>query len=80
MHYFDSRGVARIYQMSFVDGVWKLWRDTADVSPLDFARRLVATFSSDGKTIDGRWESCHDDATWEDDLRITYRRTTGPSS
>jgi hypothetical protein len=40
--------------LSLVDGVWKLWRDTADFSPLDFARRLVATFSSDGKTIDGR--------------------------
>src|SRR5262245_21670692 len=27
MLYFDSRGVSRIYQMSFSDGVWKLWRD-----------------------------------------------------
>ncbi len=23
-HYYDSRGVARIYQMSLNDGVWKL--------------------------------------------------------
>lgn len=80
MHYFDSRGVARIYQMSIMDGVWKLWRDTADFSPLDFAQRFVGTFSNDDKTIDGRWEICRDDATWEDDLQITYRRTTGPSS
>ena len=28
-HYFDSRGVARVYEMSFEDGVWKLWRDSA---------------------------------------------------
>lgn len=80
MHYFDSRGVARIYQMSFVGGVWKLWRDTADFSPLDFAQRFVGTFSNDGKTFDGRWEMCHDGTTWEGDLQITYRRTTGPSS
>jgi hypothetical protein len=26
-HYYDSRGVARIYQMSLNDGGWKLWRD-----------------------------------------------------
>ena len=76
MHYFDSRGVARIYQMSLGDGVWKLWRDAPDLSPLDFAQRFVGTFSNDGKTIDGRWESCHDGTTWEDDLAITYRRTS----
>jgi hypothetical protein len=80
MHYFDSRGVARIYQMSFMDGVWKLWRGTADFSPLDFAQRFVGTFSNDGTTIDGRWEICHDGTTWADDLQITHRRTTGPSS
>ena len=73
MHCFDSRGVARIYQTSFVGGVWKLWRDTADFSPLDFAQRFAGTFSSDGKTIDGRWESRHDGGTWEEDLQITYR-------
>lgn len=80
MHYFDSRGVARIYQMSFMDGVWKLWRDTADFSPLDFEQRFVGTFGNDGKTIDGRFEICRDGTTWEDDLQINYRRTTRPTS
>jgi hypothetical protein len=28
-HYYDSRGVARIYQMSLTDGVWKLWREAS---------------------------------------------------
>src|SRR5947209_3859735 len=28
-HYFDARGVARLYEMSFADGVWRLWRTTA---------------------------------------------------
>lgn len=79
MHYFDSRGVARIYQIGFMDGVWKLWRDAADFSALDFAQRFAGTFSSDGKTIDGRWESSHDGTTWEDDLQITFRRTTPAS-
>jgi hypothetical protein len=35
-HYFDSRGVARVYRMALDDNVWTLWRDEADVSPLEF--------------------------------------------
>ena len=71
-HYFDSRGVARVYKMSFANGVWKLWRDTPDFSPLDFSQRYVGTFSSDGKTIAGAWEICHDGKTWEHDFDLTY--------
>jgi hypothetical protein len=80
MHYFDSRGVARILQMSFVDGVWKLLRDSADFTPLDFAQRFVGTFSGEGNTIDGQHQICRDGTTWEDDLQITYRRAAGTSS
>jgi hypothetical protein len=69
-----------IAQVSFMDGLWKLWRDTADFSPLEFAHRFVGTFSNDGKTIDGRHQISYDGTTWEDDLQITYLRTTGPSS
>src|SRR4051812_10250529 len=29
-HYFDSRGVHRIYEMSLDDGVWKLRRDAPE--------------------------------------------------
>jgi hypothetical protein len=75
-HYFDSRGVARIYQMSFEHGVWKLWRDTEDFSPLDFSQRFVGTFSNDGKTIEGRWEISHDGSTWEKDFDLTYTKVT----
>jgi hypothetical protein len=42
-HYFDSRGVARVYRMSFEDGVWKLWRNKPDFSPFDFAQRFTGT-------------------------------------
>ena len=71
-HYFDSRGVARVYKMSFTNGVWKLWRDTPDFSPLDFSQRYTGTFSSDGRTIAGAWEICHDGKTWEHDFDLTY--------
>jgi hypothetical protein len=73
-HYFDSRGVARVYKMSFSDGLWKLWRDAPDLSPLDFSQRYTGTFSDDGKTISGAWEICHDGATWEHDFELTYTK------
>ena len=74
-HYFDSRGVARVYKMSLEDGVWKLWRDRPDLSPLDFSQRYEGAFSADGKSIEGRWEICHDGETWEHDFDLTYTRT-----
>jgi hypothetical protein len=73
-HYFDSRGVARVYKMSVSDGVWKLWRDSPDFSPLDFSQRYTGTFSDDGKTISGAWEICHGGATWEHDFDLTYTK------
>lgn len=74
-HYFDSRGVARVYKMSLEDGVWRLWRDEADFSPLDFSQRFAGRFGDDGTTIAGAWEICHDGATWEHDFDLTYTRT-----
>jgi hypothetical protein len=74
-HYFDTRGVARVYRMSLENGVWRLWRDQADFSPLDFAQRYTGTFSEDDKTIVGAWEICHDGETWEHDFALSYTRT-----
>jgi hypothetical protein len=73
-HYFDSRGVVRVYEMSFSDGLWKLWRTTADFSPLDFSQRFTGTFSDDGQTIDGRWEISDDGTSWELDFDLTYTK------
>jgi hypothetical protein len=73
-HYFDSRGVARVYNMSFNVGIWRLWRDSPDFSPLDFSQRYTGTLSDDGKTISGTWEICHDGTTWEHDFDLTYSK------
>src|SRR5215213_8851244 len=67
-HYFDSRGVARLYRMTLDDDVWRLWRDSSDVSPLDFAQRYTGSFSDDGEAVSGAWEICHDGVTWEHDF------------
>jgi hypothetical protein len=73
-HYFDSRGVARVYKMSLENGVWTLWRDEPDFSPLDFRQRYTGTVSDDGQTIAGSWEICHDGSTWEHDFDLSYRK------
>ena len=69
MHYFDSRGVHRIYEASVSDDSWKLWRDAPG-----FSQRFTYTFEDDGSTIVGVAQLSRDGATWEDDLKITYRR------
>lgn len=69
MHYFDSRGVFRVYEMSVDAEVWRIWRDAPG-----FSQRFSGRFEDGGDTIAGVWQLCEDDVEWRDDLRITYRR------
>ncbi|SEO91562.1 DUF1579 family protein [Actinacidiphila rubida] len=73
-HYFDSRGVARLYAMTFVNRVWTLTRESADFTPLDFRQHFVGTFSEDSGTIEGAWETGQDGGSWQHDFALTYRR------
>ena len=69
-HYFDSRGVARVYDIALENGVLRLSRDDED-----FAQRYVGRFSDDGSTIEGAWERADagsDD--WQHDFALTFRR------
>jgi len=75
-HYFDSRGVARLYSMTFEEGIWTLQRDTQDFTSLSFRQRFVGNFSDDGGRIDGQWEISHNGANWEHDFKLTYKRIT----
>lgn len=68
-HYFDSRGITRVYEMSLSDGVWKLWREWPG-----FSQRFTGTFSEDGGTITGSWETSTDGSTWEHDFDIIYAK------
>ena len=70
-HYFDSRGVARVYVMTFDNGLWTLERIA---SAPDFSQRFIGTFSEDRDTISGRWDSSHDGSTWNPDFSLTYTR------
>jgi hypothetical protein len=73
-HYFDSRGIARVYEMKFEKGLWELRRVTPDFTPLSFSQRYFGQFSDDGTRIDGRWESSNDGSTWELDFHLNYLR------
>jgi hypothetical protein len=69
-HYFDSRGVARVYDMTFTCGVWRLSR----LAP-GFCQQFTGTLSEDGSTITGSWEFSPDGSAWEHDFDLTYTRT-----
>lgn len=73
-HYYDSRGVVRLYAMSITDGVWTLVRESPDFSPLDFRQRFTGTFSEDGDTITGAWEKGSAGGGWEHDFALIYHR------
>lgn len=73
-HYFDSRGVARLYEMTFDGRSWTLERTKADFTPLEFGQRYVGAFSDDGTTIAGEWQSSIDGHEWSRDFGLTYRR------
>jgi hypothetical protein len=73
-HYFDSRGVVRLYAMTFRDGIWTLLRESPDFTPLDFSQRFTGTFSADGNTIQGTWEITGNGSGWKKDFDLMYSR------
>jgi hypothetical protein len=70
MHYFDPRGVHRVFEVDMSADTWRFWNDTAG-----FSQRFTGRLSDDDNAINGEGELSRDDgATWENDLAITYRR------
>ncbi|MGH3229111.1 MAG: hypothetical protein ACRDOA_11110 [Streptosporangiaceae bacterium] len=72
-HYFDSRGIARIYSMTFGQGKWTLLRDAQDFAPLDFAQRFTGIFQDDN-TINGAWEHSEDGVTWKRSFSLSFTK------
>lgn len=69
MHYFDSRGVFRVYATQVDEHAWRWWMNAPG-----FSQRITCTFEDGGDTMAGTSQLCQDDVTWADDLAITYRR------
>jgi hypothetical protein len=68
--YADARGVSRVYQMSFEDGVWRLWRKAPG-----FNQRFEGRLSTDSRTIEAHWQKSEDGKTWELDFDLKYVKT-----
>jgi hypothetical protein len=71
MHYFDKRGVTRLYSVVAEQGEWRYWRDAPG-----FSQRYTGTFSSNGRTVEGVSELNRDGSTWERDMVVTLRKTS----
>jgi hypothetical protein len=80
MHYFDSRGVKRLFMTAIEGSTWRIWRapgeDWNGPDGPGFNQRFIGEISPDGRTIDARWERGMGDAgdEWELDFPITYVR------
>jgi hypothetical protein len=80
MHYFDSRGVKRLFMMALEGTTWKIWRapgeDWNGPNGPGFNQRFIGEISADGKTIEGRWERGMGEAgdQWVVDFPINYFR------
>jgi hypothetical protein len=80
MHYFDSRGVKRLYLTAVEGSTWKIWwapgEDWNGPHGPGFNQRFIGAISADAKTIDGRWERGMGAAgdEWEIDFPIRYVR------
>jgi hypothetical protein len=66
-HYYDSRGVARVYQMSLDGGVWRVWREEPG-----FWQQYTGVISDDGTRITGSWEGSVDGREWSHDFDLNY--------
>lgn len=73
-HYFDSRGVARLYEMTYDGDTWTLERTKPDFTPLEFCQRFVGRFSDNRASISGEWQSSADGSEWAKDFGLTYHR------
>jgi hypothetical protein len=82
MHYFDSRGVHRLLELTVTEEGWATAMDrhssaSSFASPDGpFSQRMSFTFQDEDQTMSGKTKLSYDDVTWDDDLEITYRRTS----
>ena len=80
MHYFDERGVKRLYLTAIDGSTWTIWtapgEDWNGPDGPGFNQRFIGEISADGQTIQGRWERGLGEAgdQWELDFPLTYVR------
>ncbi len=82
MHYFDSRGVHRIFEVTVTDEGWEMVMDRHSsagsfASPdAPFSQRMTYAFEDEDRAMSGKAKLSYDNVNWDDDLEITYRRAS----
>ena len=82
MHYFDTRGVHRLFELSVSADGWAITMDrqsdTHSYASNDapFSQRTTYTFEPGDQKMSGPGQLSHDDVNWEDDLKIAYHRAS----
>ena len=74
MLHFDERGTSRKYNVSMTGKQLKWWRDEPS-----FSQRVTITIEDDGNKMVSKGEMSRDGAAWEDDLSLTYERSSKKS-
>lgn len=74
-HYFDSRGVHRLLDLTVIADGLEVGREVPASSD-DFSQTLTIVLAEGDRTMNGLARLSHDNETWNDDLAITYRRVT----
>ena len=72
-HYFDSRGVARVYRTTLERRTWTVWREAPR-----FWQRYTGVISEDGSRIEGAWEGSADGSQWKRDFDLSYVKRRQP--
>ena len=76
LHWFDSRGTHRVFDMTFERGVWTISRKAT--GPKDFDQSMRGTFSPDGTTITTQSQlSQPGGGEQKPDFAVTYTRVAG---
>ena len=74
LHWFDSRGTTRLFDMTFERGVWTISRKATGEK--DFDQSMRGTFSEDGNTIttESRLSKPGGGGEQKADFAVTYTR------
>ncbi len=67
--YYDDRKISRVYEMSFENGLWKMWRESPG-----FSQRYEGKVSDDRNMIMAQWEKSTDGLHWEHDFDVRCTR------
>ncbi|PYF72968.1 DUF1579 family protein [Pedobacter nutrimenti] len=67
--YIDDQQSSRVYEMSFENSIWKMWRNVPQ-----FMQRFTAEINKDKNIISGYWERSVDGKNWEHDFHLTYKK------